>query len=314
MAEPVELRSLVYDNTSGAREIAVRALQLLQRASTLSEAPTSTQLIDELADLAVKVVRSKPEMASVFSVANRALVEAEAYEAAELGEARVAIIARLQDLVHGLDDTFQAATRNAADLIHNGDVVFTYSRSSTVLGALKLAKEAGKLFDVVTAESRPNLEGRTLAKELAELQVHVRVVVDAILGTAIQGADRVLVGADAITTTDVVNKAGTRLAALAARENKVPFHVASELGKAWIKKSDPIVTLLAGRMRDPKEVWDHAPYGVEVVNLYFDLTPLADVTNIVNEDGTHTSTEFWDHVRRQLVSRRFQRTFAGELA
>lgn len=314
MPEPPELKTLVYDNTSGAREIAQQTLQLLQRHATQSSASTPPSLMDELADVAVKVLRSKPEMAPVFSAVNRFLLEAEAQESGpDLGEFRMSLVSLLQEHHARVEGAARAAAEHAASLIQNGDVVVTYSRSSTVLEALRYAKAQGKMFDVVAAESRPNLEGRTLARELAQDQLPVRLVIDALLGTAVEGADRVLVGADAITPEHVVNKAGTRLIALAAREHRVPLHVAADLAKAWVKRADPTVSLLAGKMRDPREVWDAAPLGVEVVNLYFDRTPLSQVTSLASEAGVVSPSDYWDSVRRQGYSARLRRQFADEL-
>lgn len=314
MPEAPELKTLVYDSTSGAREIAQRTLQLLQRHATQSSAPTAAELLDELADVGIKILRSKPEMAPVFAAINRFLLEAEAVESgAELGEFRLSLVSLLQTHLARVEGDTETAAEQAAGLIHNGDVVVTYSRSSTVLEALRHAKAQGKAFDVVTAESRPNLEGRTLAKELAQDQIPVRLVVDALVGTAVEGADRVLVGADAITRDHLINKAGTHLIAQMARERSVPLHVATDLAKAWLRRVDPTVSLLAGKMRDPREVWDAAPLGVEVVNLYFDLTPLALVTNLATEVGVVTPPEFWERVRQQGYSARLRRHFADEL-
>src|SRR5688500_7419430 len=269
MQEP-ELKTVIYDNTSGAREIAVKSLQVLQRIATQSVAATAPALLDELGDAAVKVVRSKPEMGIVFASLNRFLLECETFETApDVGELRIEAVARLQEQVRRMDADLAQAAAHAASIVQNGDVVVTYSRSSTVLAALKRAKEEGKTFDVVTSESRPNLEGRTIARELSEAQVPVRFVVDALLGTVVEGADRVMVGADAITPRTFVNKVGTRLLVMAAKARGVPVHVVADSRKAWLKRTDPMVSLLSGKLRDPKEVWDQPPYGVEIVNLYF---------------------------------------------
>ena len=314
MQEPLELKSVIYDNTSGAREIAVKALQVLQRLATQSSAASAPELLDELSDAAVKVLRSKPEMGIVFSCLNRFLLECEGFETAQdVGELRIEAVARLQDQVRRLEGNLERAADHAATLVQNGDVVLTYSRSSTVVAALKRAKASGKTFDVVTAESRPNLEGRVIAKELAEDQIPVRFVVDALLGTVVEGADRVMVGADAITPRSFVNKVGTRLLVMAAKARDIPVHVVSDTGKAWVKRTDPTVSLLGGKLRDPKEVWDQPPYGVEIVNLYFEETPLEWCSGIVSEEGEKRPSEFWSGVRATGYSRRIRRAFGDEL-
>lgn len=316
MMDTGELKALIYDNVSGAREIADRSLVLLQRAATASTATEPSALVDDLADIAVKLVRSKPEMPQVFQALNRIISAAEQREGVtqELGPFRIELLQLVQEHLNGLRATVDAIAQRAEPLITNGAVLVTHSRSSTVLEALRRAKRAGRLFDVVVAESRPNLEGRTLARELSEEQVPVRLVVDALLATAVEGADRVLVGADAITPQAVVNKAGTRLLALAAREAKVPFTVLADSAKAWVKRLDPALGLLTGRPHEPKEVWEGAPHGIEVVNLYFEAVPLELVTEIVDEDGVHRPVDYWERARSRGYARRFADTFTGELA
>jgi translation initiation factor eIF-2B subunit delta len=315
MLDTAELRSLIYDNVSGAREIAERGLALLQRAATQSAATDATSLLDELAELSVKIIRSKPEMAQVFQALNRFLQSAEAQEPAssDVGPFRLGLVALLQDQVRDLKANLDRVATHAQSLIANGAVLVTHSRSSTVLAALRQARRDGKLFDVVVPEGRPNLEGRTLARELAEDQVPVRFIVDALMATAVDGADRVLVGADAITPHGVINKAGTRLLAQAAREADVPVTILAESNKAWVKRLDPNLGLLTGRPRDPKEVWDAAPYGVEVVNLYFEPTPLELVDQVVDEDGAHRPADYWASVRARGYARRLREAFPDEL-
>jgi len=311
-----ELKALVYDNVSGAREIAERSLGLIQRAATTSTATEAGGLVDELSGLAVKVIRSKPEMPQVFQALNRFLLAAEAREAesSELGPFRVHLLSLVQEQTQALHQTVDRIAENASPLLANGAVLVTHSRSSTVLAALRRAKREGRLFDVVAAEARPNLEGRTLARELSEDQIPVRLVVDALLATAVEGADRVVVGADAITSHAIVNKVGTKLLALAARDANVPVTVLAESSKAWVKRLDPALGLLTSRPREPKEVWEGAPRGIEVVNLYFEAVPLELVHDVVDEDGTHKAADYWDRARSRGYARRFREAFGDELA
>lgn len=307
--ESAELKSIVHDNLSGARELAQRSLTLLQRAAAASAATRPEGLLDELADLGAAVARSKPEMPQVFQTINRWLLEAEAEEeaATDVGPFRVRLLALLGQHLRGLQTDLERVADHAQPLLENGCVLYTVSRSSTVRAALRRAKHDGKLFDVIVPESRPNLEGRALARELSGDQIPVRLLVDALAGTAIDGCDRLLVGADAITRRGIVNKIGTRLAALAARDRGVPVTVLAESSKAWVRPVELNLGLLTGRLREPKEVWDAAPHGVEVVNLYFERTPLELVTEIVDEHGVHRPAEYWDHVGRGGAARRLAR-------
>src|SRR5687767_15647506 len=118
MQEPLELKTVIYDNTSGAREIALKAMQVLQRLATQSSAASAPELLDELADAAVKVLRSKPEMGIVFSSLNRFLLECEEFETApDVGELRIQAVARLQDHVRRMEADLVQAAEHAASLV-----------------------------------------------------------------------------------------------------------------------------------------------------------------------------------------------------
>lgn len=315
MAEPAELNALVHDHQSGAREIGQRLLEILQRQAAQSKADSPTALVEELFDTAVKVVRSKPEMAVVFNLVDRVFHAIEQREDAadDVGAIRIEALSVLADEAEGQQRRLEAAAQRAADRIENGHMVVTHSRSSTIVRAFERAREQEKLFDVVLLESRPLLEGRTLAEELARKQIPVRLLVDAAVRTAVEGADRVLVGSDAVTEQGVVNKVGTRALAVCAGDAGVPVDVVTETTKAWRRAAAPELGLKTARTRDPGEVWDRPPTGVDVVNLTFDLTPKDHIDALVHEEAAEAFDAFWDRVASTGYARRVDQVFSDEL-
>lgn len=315
MAEPMELKALVHDHQSGAREIGQRLLEILQRQATQSKAESPTALVEELFDTAVKVVRSKPEMAVVFNIVDRvfSVIEGREDAADDVGQLRMAALNVLSEEADAQNDRLERAARRAADRIENGHVVVTHSRSSTVLRAFQLARNDEKLFDVVLLESRPLLEGRILAEELAGQQIPVRLLVDAAVRTAVEGADRVLVGSDAVTQAGLVNKVGTRALAVCAHDAGVPVDAVTETTKAWRRAADPELGLKTARTREPREVWDRPPTGVDVVNLTFDLTPKDLMDALVHDEAAEAFDAFWDRVTATGYARRVDQVFSDEL-
>ena len=105
---------------------------------------------------------------------------------------------------------------------------------------------------------------------------------DGAIGRALEGADAMVVGADAVGPDWFLNKTGTRmLAALAATEG-VPVYVVASRDK-FVGRA--IASRLAIPQKPPAEVWDNAPAGVEVRNLYFEPTPLDLVTSVITDVG-----------------------------
>jgi translation initiation factor 2B subunit (eIF-2B alpha/beta/delta family) len=187
------------------------------------------------------------------------------------GQAATATLAKL-DAIRSLvvQEARQVIGRSGADRI------VTVSCSSTVMAVL----DTGLVGSVLVGEGRPGLEGRALAGRYAGRGMGVTLCVDAALPGLLRRGDVVLVGADSIGFDgQVVNKIGTFALASAASKLEVPLYVAAESFKFSARASIPLET------KDPDEVWEARPAGVEVCNPYFERTPPSLVTGFVTDLG-----------------------------
>jgi methylthioribose-1-phosphate isomerase len=147
---------------------------------------------------------------------------------------------------------------------------------------------------VWVAETRPLLQGaRLTAWELGQLGVDHTLVVDSASGQLFARGlvDAVVVGADRICANgDVANKVGTYTLSVLARAHGIPLIV--------VAPSSTVDTgLTSGSQipieeRDPQEVLavagvPVAPAGTRAANPAFDVTPAANVSAIVTEEGVH---------------------------
>ena len=98
----------------------------------------------------------------------------------------------------------------------------------------------------------------------------------------VQRADVALVGADTIAADgSVINKAGTYLLALAARDRGVPFYVCFESFKrSGFPASDAVLEKHDLSELDPPQL----PH-IKTHNVYFDITPPNLVTAWITEHG-----------------------------
>lgn len=249
-----ELRAIAVDNRSGALELTERAARVLQE---LIQRQVEKEV---LAEAARGIMEAQPSMAPLIKLG---------WLATEGGP---------DDIEDYLRQAREAPLRIAEVLspFLRGKKVITFSFSSTVLEALK----EGSPKEVLCAESRPLCEGIRLATALAEAGIKARIGVDALVMGRVREADLVVVGADAITSTGVVNKVGTYpLAVMAQREGR-PFYVLAGPEKVLPPELEGY---LRWQAKAPDEVAKVA--GVEVQNLYFDLTPLQLVSAIVTPQG-----------------------------
>ncbi|RQG92687.1 initiation factor 2B [Natrarchaeobius halalkaliphilus] len=301
-------RSVAADDEHGAAFLSLRALEVVRdRAGVLvaeraegepdgSERNThesdgaetrSDAEWNELAELAGRVLETRPSMAVLRNRVNRAMADADRTDDHPPGGAAV-----LESAISGIE---RAAAADEDAAVNGGEridgTVLTLSRSGTVLDALR----EGSPSRVFVSESRPGREGVGVAETLASdsvLDCSVTVHTDAAAAhvLATEAVDRVVVGADTVRPDGaVVNKTGTRAVSIAAARENVPVTVVAAADKLSTRTT---VNLESG---DRAAVYDGNP-SVDVANPTFDVTPAECVTELVTETGSLEVDELEDIV------------------
>lgn len=198
---------------------------------------------------------------------------------------------RIDELLKELRESKEKIASYGAPLIKNNFQVHTHCHSSRVIAIMREAASQGKKFSVIVDITRPKLQGIKTAKELAKIKnIKVILIADNAASLALSNPvlpmdDILLVGADAIRREGVVNKVGTYLLAVAAKEVKIPFYVAASTLKVDKRKRFKI------EERKPSEVYRKIK-GVKIRNPAFDITPLKFVTGLITEKGIFSAKEF----------------------
>jgi len=250
------------NRTSGASELAAQAIDILFAARRANA---------DMTHVAESICMAQPMMAPVWNAAAAALSDDpdQLNQFAERLRRAPAALSRF------------AAAQFADDNSRRPLRVVTISRSSSVLISLH-AIRAIRPLEVSCSESRPAMEGRRLAADLAAVGVPVTFYGDASLAHALHGAEAVLVGADAVASSWFLNKSGTKMLAAAATCQGVPVYVVASRDKFV---DDSLGSRLQEPPRDPKEVWHSPAEGVQVHNCYFEATPLELVTAVISDIG-----------------------------
>ena len=260
-----ELKAIGSDVRSSATELLSRGLQVLRAAAEGGP--------DALAEAANELCRAQPAMAGLRTAAAVALGAPDPAAALEEFSAQVerapATIARH---AAGL-----LALRTTSGPLH----VVTCSKSRPVEAALRLAAERHELL-VSCAESRPAKEGRDLARALADGGIQVDLYTDAGIAAAVEGADAVLVGADAMCSTRFINKVGTSALCALASAVGTPAYVL--VGREKILPDD-VFAALTLRPGGPRDVWRDPVPGVQVRNPYVESIPLNWTAAVVTDVG-----------------------------
>ena len=217
------------DRTHGSAWLSARALEVLR--DTAAEATRDEGRRQALVAIARDLRDARPEMAVVANRVNRVLAAAVQEGSTDPDPQTV-----VDTAVTTLSDAFDAdtaAARTAAERLSRADAtsIATLSRSGTVREAVAELEPAA----LVVAESRPEREGVGVAEwAAAATDAAVTLTTEAALPSALAAGDvdAVLVGADAVLPDGgAVNKTGTRVLALAAREAGVPVYVVAATDK-----------------------------------------------------------------------------------
>ncbi|MDH5020493.1 NUDIX domain-containing protein [Halobacterium rubrum] len=255
------VETVAADDEHGSAYVSLRALDVLRDEAALADEYTA------VAAVARELCDAKPGMAVVRNRVNRAMHEADRTPAAV--EASAHAVAR--DAV----DADEHAAERAADELAGASAVFTLSRSGTVDAALRTVDPDR----VVVAASRPGGEGVAVAESFATTGIDVTLTSDANVPAVVADCDAVLVGADAVLPDGtVVNKVGTRAAALAGRDAGVPVFVACAADKI---ASEERAVEADG---DPLALYD-GDADLAVENPIFEAVPGRLLDAVVTEDG-----------------------------
>jgi translation initiation factor eIF-2B subunit delta len=278
------------DRVSGSSTLAYAFLGELERWLGADRSPSAVALRGALLAWLREAQASQPTMALVHQLAARALAVADT--GAARGDSPLDLRRNLLESCAAergdLDAAKSAAARFAAGLVPQKDAwIATLSASEIVAATLAELHARGQRPRVLIAESRPNLEGRAQAAALAALGIPVWIVADAALPMLLQQAAAVLIGADAITESGVINKIGSYVAALAAREHGVPVWAVGIR-----RKLIPSDTRALGiQEMPPDELWEAAPGGVRPRNVYFEIVPMTLLRGVVVEDAVLGASE-----------------------
>ena len=267
------------DHVAGAVEVAERSADLLLRQARIGPDEAET-LRRAILEIAWGLINAQPTMAPLVNLVNGVL-----WRLDNANEPRQAVAEAIVDFKRHLRIHEAAIAEKTLPLIPEGARIITLGRSTTVRGALLYAQRAGRHFSVICSEGRPGCEGRDFASELAAAGVAVTLVIDVMAINLTREVQLVLVGADHLTATGLVNKIGTYGLALAAQASKTPIYALCGSEKFLPNR----YTLPEQASWPDAQVWSRAPEGVAIENHYFDHTPLTMVNGIVTEQGVLSS-------------------------
>jgi len=271
----------------GAENIATAALLAIKDTIQKSKAKTQEALLWELDLAKIQLINTRPTEPELRNYLNLFFSYAE-----QENIKKQKLLQKINTLLQEKQEHTEKILFYGDSLIQNHAKVYTHCYSGTVTAILKKANKR-KHITVYNTETRPFLQGRITATELAKEAIPVHHFVDASMCTAIKEADIILIGADAITSEGVYNKVGSELLAILANHYHKPLYVCASL-----MKFDPHREII--EEREAREVWKHPPKDIHIHNPVFEKIHLKHIKGIICEQGILRPKKFLKKAKKLL--------------
>jgi eIF-2B alpha/beta/delta-like uncharacterized protein len=275
------------DNQSGAADITLSAIRIFREYLRTCDVKDKGEFLQDVRELCGGVMFVQAAMFSVRNTCFDLLSALSRYRNGDdIEKAKHHLDKKLEKLAHHISHARERIADNVSRVLPKNARLLTISYSSTVTGVLKELKRRGKEFEVIAMESRPMLEGRRTAAELAKSRIKTTLIADAALGQYVKEVDAAVVGADTIYTDgSAANKVGTYPLAVCLRAVGKPLYVLADSFKISTESSRSFMI----EERDADELLEGPVRGLSVKNFYFELVPARYISAIITEKGFTSS-------------------------
>jgi len=269
----------------GANDIAEAGVSALKKVAEGSDASSRKAFLEEINRAAEQLKSARPTEPALRNAIDSIISSAEHYELKSIDNVRKYAVRKADTFLKDLKQVVETIADIGSEEIRNDDVIVTHCHSEHVVEILKKAKEKRRKFKVIVTETRPMNQGLITARELAEAKIEVEYIVDSAVATVMKRATKMIVGCDAILADgSIVNKIGTYMMALLAKQFQTPVFIAAET-----IKFDPLTVMGAAEPieeRDPREIIDPRELRkVKIRNPAFDVTPADLIDAMITEKG-----------------------------
>lgn len=211
-----------------------------------------------------------------------------------------------RDYALRLEENCLSIGHHGEKLLKNGSKILTHCNAGalatvdygTATAPIRIAHSHGKKLLVYVSETRPRLQGsRLTAWEFAQEGIEHIVIVDSAAAMLMKKGevDIVLVGADRIAVNgDTANKIGTYDKAIAAKENGIPFYVATPMSTLDFSiKTGKDIQIEERSIQEIARIGEIilTPEKSKVFNPAFDVTPAKYITGFITEKGVFSPKE-----------------------
>ncbi len=284
-----DIRAMKIRGAGRIARAGVKALLITSRYSKAEDTPTFLKELEATAEL---LYNTRPTAVSLPNgiryVIKRVSEARSTTTTTNVNELREVAIKAASKFIEDSEKAVEKIGEIGARRIEDGDVLLTHCNSEAAISIILAAWRMGKKIQVYVTETRPRFQGRETAEIFGKVGIPTFLIVDSAARYFMNRVTKVIVGSDAVAANGaVVNKIGTSMMALAAKESRTPFYVASETYKFSPETS--LGELIKIEERSSSEVVPEENLknlaNVVVRNPAFDATPPEYVDIIITEKG-----------------------------
>jgi len=277
------MKEIRAEKRLGSTSLASRCLDSLRLLALEAEAGSPEafgRIVEETVSILSRLRPSMPIIARTAAEVLKRYGQRSAY-ASSVEDAREALRESCSEVERTYERMLDSLISHASRVLSSYDSVSTLSHSGTLK---KVISSSPSLRNIFLLESRPMLEGRGMAMELAR-EKHVEMVVDAACSYAVDKSQAVLLGADALFSDGSFSgKVGCRPVCVVANEASRPVYVACDTWKL-VGREGYVV-----EEGEPDEVWTDRG-SVLVRNPYFEVVPCRYVTAYLTDLGVYSPSQ-----------------------
>lgn len=267
---------------------AIAAASALKDLALKTEAKSAKALFDQIKMAAFGLREARQSSAALQNSLDYIEDAAQSayHKKASLKKMRTLIADACDEFVSRIAEAKERIGEIGSKRIRDGDRILTLCRSTSVLAVLRKAVEQGKKIEVIVAESRPDLEGRLLANEVAELGIPVTLITDFAARIFLPDIDLFLAGGEAIAANGaIVSKVGTATLAELCHDARVRVLIA--VGSYKFSHETLLGRLITLEEGNPEQIVPESELDsrITIRNPLFDVTGHEHIDAFITERG-----------------------------
>ncbi len=247
-------------------------------------------IYEEFHDLAKTAIKAEPNKVLIRRVTNNLLNHCKRVLSSDRTPVEIleSVREKIQAARREIEQTAQKIAIMASRAIAHTNRVLTMSNDYLVIKTILEAEKQKRRFEVFVVKSDPPAEGLDLAEFLAKKGVKTTVIADSQIGVFLPKMNLVFLGADRLYEKGFVHRAGSLPLCLTAKFYNIPVYLLSETRSILLEKERSVKYY----DQDSSEVYVPKNSAIQVMNIYYESTPLDLVYKVVCEDGIFEMKEF----------------------